>query len=106
MRHCMEICICNSGGHAKAWRVHIPNRRGDAKVWASISPTGGPTKAWQSMSATQGPWQSEEICIFNSKTQAIAWESVTLTPQAKPKCRTPHLQLKGPRLSAGVRIPN
>ena len=87
--------------------VRIPNPRGHAKAWESISPTPGATpKRGSPYPQLEGPHRSLGVRIPNSRGHAKAWESVSPTRGATPKHGSQYPQLEGPRKSVKVGIPN
>ena len=64
--------------------VRIPNSRGHAKVWESVSPTQGAMPKRESLyPPLKGPRQSVGVRIPNLRGHTEAWESVTPTQGAK-----------------------
>ena len=77
--------------------VHIPNSRGHAKAWESISPTReAMPKRGSPYPQLKGPRQSVGVQIPNSRGHAKAWESISPTRGATPKRGSPYPQLEGP----------
>ena len=85
--------------------VRIPNSRGHAKAWGSLSPNQGATpKRGSPYPQLKGPRQSVGVPIPNSRGHAKARESVSLTQGATLKRGSPYPQLKGPQNSLSKEI--
>ena len=87
--------------------VRIPNSRGHAKAWESVSHTQGATpKCGSPYPQLGGPHQSVGLRIPNSRGQAKAWESVCPTQRAIQEPGSPYPQPEGAHQSVAVLIPN
>ena len=90
-------------GPCKSVGVRIPNSRGHAKVWESVSPTqGAMPKRGSLYPQLDRPRKSVGVRIPNSTGHTKAWESVSPTRGAT-KCGSPYPQIEGPRQNVGTR---